>query len=46
MILCLILASQLVVWLLSSDPWVRGACALLAVVATPVLVTLVLDRRS
>ena len=45
-ILCLILASQLVVWLLSTDPWVRGACALLAVVATPVLVTLVLDRRS
>lgn len=44
-ILCLLLASQLVVWLVTPDPWVRGASGLLAVVATPVLVTLVLDRR-
>jgi hypothetical protein len=44
-ILCLLLASQLVVWLITPDPWVRGASALLAVLATPVLVTLALDRR-
>jgi hypothetical protein len=44
-ILCVLLASQLVVWLITPDPWIRGAAALLAVFATPVLVTLVLDRR-
>src|SRR5664279_462476 len=42
-ILCLILASQLVVWLLTPDWWLRFAAAGLAVIATPVLVTLFLD---
>jgi Flp pilus assembly protein TadB len=45
-ILGLYLVTQLVVWLLTTDPWVRGACALLGVLALPVLVTLTLDRRS
>ncbi|MDQ1627585.1 MAG: hypothetical protein QOI54_1329 [Actinomycetota bacterium] len=44
-IACLVLASQLVVWLISPDPWVRGTAAVLAVILTPVLVTLTLDRR-
>jgi Flp pilus assembly protein TadB len=42
----LFLAVQVVVWLLSSDPWVRAASALLGILALPVLVTLTLDRRS
>jgi hypothetical protein len=45
-ILCLILASQLVVWLLTPDWWLRATAAVLAVIATPVIVTLTLDRRS
>jgi hypothetical protein len=45
-ILCLILASQLVVWLLTPDWYVRATAAVLAVIATPVIVTLFLDRRS
>jgi hypothetical protein len=45
-ILCLVLASQLAVWLLTPDWWLRSAAAMLALVATPVLVTLALDRRS
>jgi hypothetical protein len=44
-ILCLILASQLVVWLLTPDWYLRATGAVLAVVATPVIVTLFLDRR-
>lgn len=42
----LYLAVQVVVWLLSADPWVRGASALVGLLAMPVLVTLALDRRS
>jgi Flp pilus assembly protein TadB len=45
-ILGLYLVVQAVVWLLSADPWVRAASALLGVLAMPVLVTLTLDRRS
>jgi hypothetical protein len=44
-ILCLILASQLVVWLLTPDWYLRATGAVLAVIATPVIVTLTLDRR-
>jgi hypothetical protein len=44
-ILCLILASQMVVWLLTDDWRLRVTAALLAVIATPVFVTVVLDRR-
>jgi hypothetical protein len=44
-ILCLILASQLVVWLLTANWYLRASAVVLAVVATPVLVTLTLDRR-
>jgi Flp pilus assembly protein TadB len=44
-ILCLIAASQLIVWLLTADWWLRFTAAGLAVIATPVLVTLALDRR-
>ncbi|MGH8894966.1 MAG: hypothetical protein ACRDWY_16940, partial [Actinomycetes bacterium] len=42
----LYLAVQAIVWLLTSDPWVRAASALLGVLALPVLVTLALDRRT
>lgn len=42
----LYLVAQVIVWLLTSDPWVRVASALLGVLAMPVLVTLTLDRRS
>jgi hypothetical protein len=45
-ILLLFLALQSIVWLVSSDPWVRVAAALLGLAAIPVLVTLTLDRRS
>lgn len=41
----LYLVVQTIVWLVSHDPWVRGASALMGVLAVPVLVTLVLDRR-
>jgi Flp pilus assembly protein TadB len=44
-IACLVLASQLVVWLLTPDFSARAIAAVLAVVITPVLVTLTLDRR-
>jgi hypothetical protein len=40
------LAVEGVVWLLTSDPWLRGAALLLGLLAVPVLVTLTLDRRS
>jgi Flp pilus assembly protein TadB len=40
------LAAEGVVWLLTSDPWLRGAALLLGLLALPVLVTLTLDRRS
>ena len=40
------LAAEALVWLLTSDPWLRGAALLLGVLALPVLVTLTLDRRS
>jgi len=45
-ILGLYLSVQAIVWLLTADPWVRLASALLGVLALPVLVTLTLDRRS
>jgi hypothetical protein len=45
-ILCVILALQLVVWLLTPDWWLRVAAALFAVIATPVFITVALDRRS
>jgi Flp pilus assembly protein TadB len=45
-ILGLYLVVQTIVWLLTADPWVRAASALLGVLAMPVLVTLTLDRRS
>jgi hypothetical protein len=45
-IIALVLASQLVVWLLTPDWWVRSSALLIAIVATPVLVILTLDRRT
>ncbi len=45
-ILGLFLAVQAVVWLISSDPWVRLTAAIFGVFSLPVLVTLTLDRRS
>lgn len=45
-VLGLYVVAQVVVWLLTSDPWVRAASALLGVLAVPVLVTLAFDRRS
>ena len=42
----LYLTVQAIVWLLSADPWVRAASALLGVLSLPVLVTLALDRRT
>ena len=42
----LFLAVQAIVWLVTPDPWVRGAAVLLGLLALPVLVTLALDRRS
>lgn len=44
-ILLLFLAVQAIVWLIWPDPWVRGAAAVVGVLAVPVLVTLALDRR-
>jgi Flp pilus assembly protein TadB len=44
-ILGLYLTVQTVVWLVTSDPWVRVAVALLGALSVPVLVTLILDRR-
>ncbi len=40
------LAVEGVVWLLTPDPWLRGAAVLLGLLSLPVLVTLTLDRRS
>jgi Flp pilus assembly protein TadB len=45
-ILGLYLTVQAIVWLLTDDPWMRVASALLGILAVPVLVTLTLDRRS
>jgi Flp pilus assembly protein TadB len=45
-IACLVLASQLIVWLLTADPYARAIAAVLAIVITPVLITLTFDRRS
>ena len=39
-------ASQVGVWLLTPDPWLRAGGLVFALLATPVLVTLVLDRRA
>jgi Flp pilus assembly protein TadB len=41
-----LLASQVVVWLVSDNWWVRATALLLALCATPVLLTLAFDRRS
>lgn len=46
LIVALLVASQVVVWLLTPDPWLRAGALVFALLATPVLVTLVLDRRS
>ena len=40
------LAAEGLVWLLTSDPWLRGAALLLGLLALPVLVTMTLDPRS
>ena len=40
------LAAEGLVWLLFRDPWVRAAALLVGLLALPVLVTLVLDRRA
>ncbi len=45
-VLGLLLLSQVVVWLVTDDPWHRVIAAVFAVFATPVLVTLAFDRRS
>ncbi|HEX6922115.1 MAG TPA: hypothetical protein VF314_17995 [Actinomycetes bacterium] len=45
-ILGLFLLSQILVWLVTGDPWLRATAALVAVLSLPVLVTLALDRRS
>ena len=45
-ILGLYLTVQAIVWLATDDPWIRGAAALLGILAMPVLVTLALDRRT
>ena len=45
-VLGLFLVSQAIVWLVWSDPWVRGAAAVFGVLAVPVVVTLAFDRRS
>lgn len=42
----LFLTVQVIVWLLTDDPWVRVASALLGVLSMPVLVTIALDRRG
>ncbi|MGN6333476.1 MAG: hypothetical protein ACTHOD_17820 [Motilibacteraceae bacterium] len=42
----LFVASQLLTWLLTDDPWARLASFVVALCALPVLLTLVLDRRS
>ena len=39
-------ASQLVVWLLVSDPWIRVASLVLAAATVPLIITVVFDRRS
>ena len=46
LILLALIVSQCVVWLFTDDPWLRVTAAVLALLATPVLVTLVLDRRA
>ena len=45
-VLLALIVSQCVVWLFTDDPWLRVTAAVLALLATPVLVTLVLDRRA
>lgn len=42
----LYLVVQAIIWLVTADPWARATGALLGLLAIPVLVTLVLDRRS
>jgi hypothetical protein len=46
LVLAVVAASQLVVWLLVSDPWVRGASLVLAAATVPLIITVVFDRRS
>ncbi len=45
-ILGLFLVVQVVVWLVTGDPWLRATAALFGLMSLPVLVTLALDRRS
>ena len=45
-IVIMYLAVQSIVWLIWPDWWVRGAAALVGLLALPVLVTLTLDRRT
>jgi Flp pilus assembly protein TadB len=40
------LLTQVLVWLFTSDWWLRGAAAVLAVLTVPVLATVVFDRRN
>ena len=46
LVLSVVAASQLVVWLLVSDPWVRVASLVLAAATVPLIITVVFDRRS
>ena len=41
----LYLVSQILLWLITDDPWWRVTGALITLLSVPVLVTLVLDRR-
>jgi len=45
-VVVLFLLVQVVAWLLTSDWWLRLAVLVVSVLALPVLVTLVLDRRG
>ena len=45
-VFAVLLSTQAVVWLASDSWWVRGSALLLALCATPVLLTIVFDRRS
>ncbi len=45
-VLAVAIGVQVVTWLLSTDWLVRGAVALVTVLAVPVVVTIALDRRS
>ena len=46
LVLSVVAVSQLVVWLLVSDPWVRVGSLVLAAATVPLIITVVFDRRS